>query len=239
MESTTLLEGYSDLEKGAYLGAIASIASADRQATEEEMAHLTDLCEAAGLAEDKRELVLRAAIELSGAELNRCLDVLKNSELKHSLIADMILFAKADGQYGPEEQAGVEQIAQYLGLNQEQFSLLNQFTDKAAASQAAPEEKASPSFLSSLGMDSSMKAAGINTNGLFKGLLGIAGPMILSGMLSRALGGRRRGGGMFGGGMMGGGLLGGGMLGGLGSLIGMLGGGRGFGQTRRGGLFGL
>lgn len=30
METTTVLEGYSDQEKGAYLGAMASIATADR-----------------------------------------------------------------------------------------------------------------------------------------------------------------------------------------------------------------
>jgi tellurite resistance protein len=246
MEQTTILEGYSDLEKGAYLGAIASIASADREASPEEMEHLTDLCEAAGLSEPQKDIVMRAATELSGTELHRCLDVLKGSELRHSLVADVILFAKSDNNYGPEEQASVEKIAQYLGLDQKQFSLLNEFTDKATASHAQPEEKSSPSFLSSLGLDAPMRSAGINTNGLFKGLLGFAGPMILSGMLSRMLGGRRRGGGMFGGGgMMGGGGLGGmlggggGMLGGgLGSLIGMLSGGRGFGGTRRGGMFG-
>ncbi len=264
-QSTTVLEGYSDLEKGAYLGAIASIATADRQATEEEISHLTDLCQAAGLSEDQAATVLRAAHELSGSELQRCLDVLKGSELRHSLVADTILFAKADGQYGPDEQAGVEKIAQYLGLDKKQFSLLDEFTDKATAAQGAPEEKAQPGFLSGLGMDGAMQSAGINTSGLFKGLLGIAGPMILSGVLSRALGGRRRGGGgmfgggggggMFGGGTGGGmfgggggmggggglgGMLGGGGMGGgmLGSLIGMLSGGRGFGATRRSGMFG-
>ena len=238
MEQATILEGYSDLEKGAYLGAIASIASADRQASPEEMQHLADLCEAAGLSEHQQAIVLQAATELSGTELRRCLDVLKGSELRHSLVADLILFAKSDNHYSAEEEAAVEKIAQYLGLDQKQFSLLNEFANKAAASSARPEEKSSPSFLSSLGLDAPMRNAGINTGGLFKGLLGFAGPMILSGILSRVLGGRRRGGGMFGGGMVGGGMLGGGMLGGLGSLIGMLSGGRSFGGMRRGGMFG-
>jgi len=75
-----------------------------------------------------------------------------------------------------------------------------------------------------------MKSAGINSNSLLKGLLGIAGPVILGSIVSKALRGRGRGTGMPG---NTGGLLGGG---GLGSLIGMLSGGRGFGNA--GGLLG-
>jgi hypothetical protein len=55
MESSeTILQGSSDVEKGAYLGAIASIASADRQATEEEVDYLMQLADAAGLSDEQR-----------------------------------------------------------------------------------------------------------------------------------------------------------------------------------------
>ena len=79
-----------------------------------------------------------------------------------------------------------------------------------------------------------MESAGINSNNLLKGLLGIAGPLVLGSLLS----GRNRGrshAGMLGGGNMGGlgGMMGGA---GLGSLIGMLSGGRSFRNT--GGMFG-
>jgi uncharacterized tellurite resistance protein B-like protein len=235
-----ILQGSSDLEKGAYLGAIASIATADRQATQEELDHIDALCEAAGLEGQQKEAVLRAATELSGDELNRCLDVLKTSDLRFSLVTDVIAFAKSDGQYTEPEQVRIQSMAQYLGLNQQQYSMLDQFATKAAASTAPPEERAKPGFLSSLGLDSGLQSAGINGGGLLKGLLGIAGPMLLGSMVSRALGGRRRGG-MFGGGggmFGGGGGMMGGMMGGggLGSLIGMLSGGRGYGSS--GGLLG-
>jgi len=75
-----------------------------------------------------------------------------------------------------------------------------------------------------------LQSAGINPQSLLKGLIGIAGPMLLAGMLS---GGMRRRSGMGGMGGLGGGILGGG---GLGSIIGMLSGGRGIGST--GGLLG-
>jgi uncharacterized tellurite resistance protein B-like protein len=231
METTTILAGYNDQEKGAYLGSIASIATADRQASEEELQYIAALCDAADISETQQEAVIRAANELSGEELKKCLDILKGSDLKYSLVTDLIAFAKSDNNYGEEEQERVKEISGYLGVDQSQFSLLKEFTEKAATKEVPDEEKAKPSFLSSLGLTEKMKNAGINPNGLLKGLLGFAGPMILGGIVSNAL--RRRGrssSGMFGnmGGMMGGG--------GLGSLIGMLSGGRGFGNT--GGLLG-
>lgn len=231
-EKTTILEGYSDLEKGAYIGAIASISTADRTASQEELAYLEALCEAASLSEAQTNLIREAATtKMSDDDLKRCLDVLKTSELRFSLVSDVIAFAESDRSYSPEEKQNVEKIAQYLGVNQEQFSLLDQFTKKAV--QEAPKHAAGieadqttpGSFLDSLGFGSKLKNAGINSNSLVKGALAILGPILLAKMFR---GGRR-------GGMRGGGLLGG-LMGGGGLLGGILGGGRGFGGA--GGMLG-
>jgi uncharacterized tellurite resistance protein B-like protein len=237
MESSQiLLEGASDMEKGAYIGAIASLATADRQATEDEIEYLKALCEGTKLSDEQTAAVLKAATEISNEDVKRCLDVLKNSDLRFSLITDLIAFAKTDNTYSEQEQQNVQKMAQYLGVDQKQYSLLDNFAQQATSTKATPEQIQSPGFLSSIGLKDKLESAGINGNGLLKGLLGIAAPLILARMVS---GGRHRGfgGGMFGnsGGMFGGG---GGMLGGggLGSLIGMLSGGRGMGSM--GGLFG-
>jgi uncharacterized tellurite resistance protein B-like protein len=236
-ETTTILEGYSDMEKGAYLGAIASIATADRTATEEELSYINALCQSAGLSEDQNNLIREAATkEMSDEDLKRCLDVLKTSQLRFSLISDIIAFAESDQSYSAEEKQNVEKIAQYLGVSQEQFSVLNQFTKKAVQeapkqAEALETEQTTPkNFLDSLGFGDKLKNAGIDSNSLIKGAIGILGPIMLMKMLG---GGRRRGG--FGGGILGGG---GGLLGGLGGglLGGLLGGGRGFGNA--GGMLG-
>src|SRR5688500_2948276 len=99
MDNAHVLEGYSDQEKGAYLGAVASIATADRGATEDELQYINALCDAADISEPQKEAVIRAANELSGEELKNCLDILKNSELKYSLVTDIIAFSKADKNY--------------------------------------------------------------------------------------------------------------------------------------------
>src|SRR4051812_7201816 len=114
METTTILEGYSDQEKGAYLGAVASIATADRQATPEELQYISALCDAADVSGTQKEAVIKAATELSGEELNKCLDILKNSHLKYSLVTDIIAFAKSDNNYSEGEQQRVKEISAYL-----------------------------------------------------------------------------------------------------------------------------
>ena len=245
----TILEGYNDQEKGAYLGAIASIATADRTATEEELAYLEALAESANLSEEQNNLIREAATtQMSDDDLKRCLDILKTSELRFSLVSDVIAFAESDQSYSDAEKQNVQKIAQYLGVNQEQLSLLDQFTKKAVKevpqqAEVLESEQTSPSnFLDNLGFGDKLKNAGINSNSLLKGALGIIGPIILSKMLG---GGRRTSGGlggMFGGGSSGlGGAGGGGLLGGLlggggGLLGGLLNGGRGFGNA--GGMLG-
>src|SRR5688500_7460057 len=141
MEQTEkLLKDYSDEEKGAYLGAIASIATADRQASEEELEYIGELADSADLTPKQKQAVVQAASSLSEQELQRCLDILKNSDLRFSLITDMIAFAESDQNYTAEEKANVEKIAQYLNINQQQFALLDQFVKKTADANVTPEE---------------------------------------------------------------------------------------------------
>ena len=77
--------------------------------------------------------------------------------------------------------------------------------------------------MSKLGLDEKFKKSGININSLTKGLIGIAGPMILANLIT---GRRNRGMGVSGNpfSMSSG-------RGGLGSIISMLSGGRGFSRT--------
>jgi uncharacterized tellurite resistance protein B-like protein len=230
-----LLKDYSDDEKGAYLCAIASLATADHSATEEELEFLAELSDSAGISGEQKEAVLRAATELSGDELSRCLDILKTSDLRFSLITDLMNFGHSDQDYSEEEKKNVEKIAAWLQINPEQFSLLDQFVNKTANVQVEPEEVSKPGFLSSLGLDEKFKKAGIDWKTIGKGLLGIAGPLILSRMLSGRRSGRRGGalGSLVGGLAAAGGLSS--MLGrrggGIGSLISGLSGGRGFAHS--------
>ena len=217
-ENAKFLAGHSDREKGAYLGAIASIATADREASQEELDYLAALCDAAELSDLQKNAVMRAANELSGKELIQCLDILKSSDLRFSLVTDLIAFAKSDNVYDEEEEESIHKISEYLGVNEHQFSLLDEFADKAKEKKLPVQEEEQGGFLTSLGLKDKLQNEGIGGSSLLKSLIGVAGPLIVGGMLARGLGRRTTGEGMPG-------------SGGLGSLIGMLSGGRGLGTT--------
>ncbi len=229
IQSESVLTGYSEREKGAYLAALASLSTADRQASQEELDHLREIARAAGLSPQQEEFILNSATDISGEELKKCLDVLKTSQLRYSLITDLIALAKADENYTEDEKENIEKIATYLGVNHNQVDVLDEFVIKAAEKDPSPEQAQSSGFLDSLGMRDKFSKAGLNLGGgQGGGLLGMLGPILLGGIAAKALSGRRRsGGGMFGGGGLGGGLLGGALGGMLGGGMGGLGGGLG------------
>lgn len=80
-QNETLLKDYSNEEKGAYLGAIASIATADHTADENEISYLETLSDTAGISTEQKTAVIKAATELSGEELSSCLAILKKVTL--------------------------------------------------------------------------------------------------------------------------------------------------------------
>ncbi len=244
-EQTTLLKDHPLEERGAYLGALATIASADGNATAEELEFLKMMAEAAELPDNLQQEITQIAQNPTQISLQKCLDTLKQSALRFSFVTDIISFAKADGQYSPEEQQRIQEISNYLGIDQKQFSILDKFVDKANSAKQQGEDPTSPAFMNKSGFGDMFKNVGISPQ-MVTGMLGILAPIVLS----RMMGGRRHGGmmGGMGGGLLGG-LLGGGMGGGmygsgggLGSIISILGGlngRRGYGGMGSGGLGGL
>ncbi|MGZ5242914.1 MAG: TerB family tellurite resistance protein [Bacteroidia bacterium] len=203
-----LLKDYSDLEKGAYLGAIASIATADRTATTEETNFLEVLSASAQLSQEQMQAVLSAAQDPSNISLQKCLDQLKNSELRFSLITDIISFAKSDGKYTPDEEKKIKEMATYLNINAEQYSALSQFVTAASQVQAQGEDISTSNFLDNSAIGDTLKRSGIPTKGLMQGLLGLLAPILISKVLS----GRNNNSGMSG--------MGSNPMGGLGGILG-------------------
>ncbi|MCJ8165302.1 TerB family tellurite resistance protein [Pontibacter sp. E15-1] len=248
MEQTTLLKDYTQEEKGAYFGALATMASADGKTTEEELEFLSLMSEAAALPENVQQEVVLIAKEPSKIDVQKCLDVLKGSQLRFSFVTDVISFAKADGHYAPEEQKRIQGMADYLGVDQKQYSILEKYVSKADEAQKQGEDPTSQSFLSKNGFGDMFKNAGISPQ-MVQGILGVVAPLVIGRLLSGGRRSRYGGGGMAGGllgGLLGGGGMGGGMYrsgGGLGSIISILGGlngRRGYGNMRQsGGLGGL
>ena len=216
---TQLLQNYSEPEKTAYLSAIASLATADHQASDAEMEFLQALSQQAGLSGGATQQVLAAAQDASNQTIQQNLDALKGSELRFSLVTDLISFARADGSYANDEEAMITKMSQYLGINQQQQQALETVVDEASKVAHTPEDPAKESFFGGIG--DKLASVGIPKGALMGGLLGVVAPMVIS----RVMGGRSQG--------MGGGMMG--NMGGGGSLGGLLG---GMGNSGLGGLLG-
>jgi uncharacterized tellurite resistance protein B-like protein len=223
---TQLLQNYSEAEKTAYLSAIASLASADRQASGAETEFLQALAQQAGLSGGATQQVLAAAQDASNQSIQQSLDTLKNSDLRFSLVTDLISFARADGAYANDEEAMISKMSEYLGINQQQKQTLETVVDQAETVAHDPQDPAKEGFFSRVG--DKLSSAGIPKNALMAGLLGVVAPMVISRVMgggNRTQGYGNQGGGMLGGGSLGG-LLGGAAQTGLGGMLGgLLGGG--------------
>ena len=246
-EDTVLLKDYTDEEKGAYLATLAAFATVDGHASEEELQFLRILSEAAEMPERLEEEVIAIAKNPSQINLQKTLDVLKGSELRFPFISDIIAFAKSDGKYTADEKKYIKDVANYLQVDEKQFSILEEYVNKAEDAQKHGEDPTSNSFLNKSGFGDMFKNAGISP-GMVKGMLGVVAPLVIAGMMSR--GGRRSrmmggfggmGGGGLLGGLLGGMMMGGGMrrtggLGSMASILGGLNGRRGYSSMGSGGL---
>jgi hypothetical protein len=184
-----ILEGHTSIEKSAYLTAIASLATAKRAATTEEMEELEVLCEEAGLYGEQKQTVLSAAQDSTGKELSRSLGILKDSELKYSLIADLVTFSKTDSDHSTQDQRNINEIAKYLGVNEKQKSALNDFADSAVTERQYQTSDTSKGFLPYSSISDKLWKVGINAGNLLKGVLGFAAPMIVVDMVNNGVSG--------------------------------------------------
>jgi uncharacterized tellurite resistance protein B-like protein len=227
MNETGLLDAYGTEEKEAYIGVIASIATADRVATEDELQYLNALSEAVGINPDVAEA---AAKDRSDESLSKYLNALKGSDLRFSLITDIISFARSDGRYTADEEEKIKNSCRYLGITDEQVTVLEELIEKSNILITIPEEATDEGFFEKNGFSQMLKKANIPLISIVKGLLGLAAPFVLSKMVrSRSLSGSPAAGGL--GGQLGGTVLGtfqAGRIGGLGSILANLNGIRGY-----------
>lgn len=222
MSNSQLLQNYSEPEKTAYLAVIASLSSADREASGAEQDFLQQLTKAAGLGEAGTQQVLSAAKDATNQSVQQNLDALRGSDLRFSLITDLISFARSDGSYTNDEEIMINKIASYLQVNAGQQQVLEQVVDQAERVPHDANDPTKQSFLG--GLSDKLSSVGIPKSALLSGLLGVVAPMILSRVMGRStstassssdtvggLMGSNSSGGSFGdilGGLMGGSLLG-------------------------------
>ena len=241
MQTNHFLEGYPDREKAAYLGAIASLATADRSASEDELEYIEALADAADLNQIDTDAVLGAARSGDQKYLSTYLSILKGSELRYAFYADIVAFAKSDGAYTHEEKERIDAMAVRLGVDGQQRSAVNAFLDKAESANPQDLQGGSNSLLGG-SVGDMLSKAGLDNKRLLGTLVSVVAPMVLGGIMQNQRSARGRSaptggllGGLLGGGSGGAGGALGGLLGGSGGAGGALGGLLGGSSPTRGG----
>ncbi|TAF65310.1 MAG: TerB family tellurite resistance protein [Cytophagales bacterium] len=142
MEKQSFLN-YDENTRTAYLVTLASIATADKQNTAEEVAFIEQMTIAAGLSEGNRAIVTKAVQDASSVNLNNNLNTLKGSDLKFAMVADILNLAYADKNLDAKETEQIKQVNVILGINDDQLKALQEYVNKAnqaAASNAGNVE---------------------------------------------------------------------------------------------------
>jgi uncharacterized tellurite resistance protein B-like protein len=136
------LTAYPHVERVDYLSVLAAIAAADATVTDEELSHLRHFCESVEIDDIGIGLIIAALEHPAVVNLPAILPRLAQTDLKFTLLADMLCIAQADGIVCPAEQAEINTIAAMLGITAEQITAVNRYVDTVLAAQTTQRAEA-------------------------------------------------------------------------------------------------
>ena len=188
-EASHTLIDFSDDEKIEYLCVVASIAIADGDVSNEEISKLREICKQVKLSASGMGKVLSFAENPSSDEVHDILTKLSDSQLKFTLITDMIFLAFADTKFSEHEKVEIKRVAKELRISQEQVDSIEAYVK--AVLKAQQSGKATDD-LKRLGGD---VAAGLTSAGVPIGAVAVSGSVfglsaagITSGLAALGLG---------------------------------------------------
>lgn len=114
-------------ERADYLVIVASLAAADGQTSDAEMARLREWCTALDLPAADRARVVAAAEAPNATEVGKALIRLHDSPLRFTLVTDLVFLALVDGTYGDEEQREIHRIAGLCGVSVAQVGAIERY----------------------------------------------------------------------------------------------------------------
>ena len=123
-----LLE-YPEVERVDYLSVIASLASADGKVTDSEIVKIREFCERIDIHGFGISLIIAAVEDPSVVDLASILPRMAQTDLKFTLLADLLFMAHADGRCSTDEQQEIHKIAAMLTISPEQIEAINAYVE--------------------------------------------------------------------------------------------------------------
>lgn len=184
----TNLQKYSDTEKSAYIGAIASIASNNKPITEDEANFIRTLCRSINLPSEKETAILQEATASTTSHVHiwQYLEILKNSPLRYSLLVEIISAAKADSQYTLDEEDLIRQFGEVINITQLQSGVLAHFVSAVELAQKHGEDIKQPAFIIEADLIKEFNHAGLSSD-IIGSLIGVMAPNLLQDSIIQTL----------------------------------------------------
>ncbi|GAK58515.1 hypothetical protein U27_05489 [Candidatus Vecturithrix granuli] len=121
------LKNYPEDQKIDYLCLVASIAVADGVMSDDEISILREFCESIGIGEVGIGVILGTIGDPSILDGQATLSRLTHTDLKFTLLTDMLCMAYADGRISPAEREEIHNIAAKLEISSEQIHAVDEY----------------------------------------------------------------------------------------------------------------
>jgi len=114
-------------EKEAYLSLVCMISNIDNDFGQEEQNYLKDIFSRAQIFDVKlQESIIKNNKNFSNNNAQKYCNVLKNSNIRFSLMADLLFIAFSDEVFKPQEEIFIKLIADYLNISSLEYNMLEQ-----------------------------------------------------------------------------------------------------------------
>lgn len=136
------LTAYPHAERVDYLSVLAAIAAADKTVSDKEITHLRQFCESVEIDEVGIGLIIAALEHPAIVDLQTILPRLTRTDLKFTLLTDMLFIAQADGKMCPVERKEIDKIAAMLAIIPEQIDVVHRYVETVLAAQTTQRPEA-------------------------------------------------------------------------------------------------
>lgn len=114
-------------ERQDYLRVLAALAHVDGQVAGQELGVLRGFCEALDVTGDAQEPVVRFAHAPDPAAVRATCERLRGSQLRFTLVTDLLYIAHTDARYTAAEREVVEGIAELLQIHPRQLEAMDRY----------------------------------------------------------------------------------------------------------------
>lgn len=119
-----------------YLRVLAALVGADTTVRSHELGVLREFCDALDLTPSEADQILAFVRNVRADVVRETCERLKTSELRFTLVSDLLYIAHTDATYAPQERELIETIARLLGVSFRQLEAMDTYAQAVLASRS-------------------------------------------------------------------------------------------------------